>query len=114
MLSWVIEGAQKVIQNGFHLKRPATVESAVASYRESNDWLGHFLSECCMVGVNCHAKSGELYSTYRTYAASIGEYVRSTTDFYSAMEFRGFTRHRTKKGVIVDGLMLLEDREFLA
>ena len=113
VLSWVIEGAQKVIQNGFRLKRPSTVESAVDSYRENNDWLGHFLSECCMVGANCHAKSGEMYSTYRAYASSAGEYVRSTTDFYSAMEFRGFTRHRTKKGVIVDGLMLLEAREFL-
>lgn len=113
VLSWVIEGAQKVIQNGFCLNRPSTVESAVDSYRENNDWLGHFLSDCCMVGANCHTKSGELYSTYRAYASSAGEYVRSTTDFYSAMEFRGFTRHRTKKGVIVDGLMLLEAREFL-
>lgn len=29
------------------------------------------------------------------------------------MELRGFTRHKTKKGIIVDGLMLLEGREFL-
>lgn len=113
VLSWVIEGAQKVIRNGFRLKRPSTVESAVASYRESNDWLGHFLSECCMVDADCYAKSGELYSAYRAYAASVGEYVRSTTDFYSSMELRGFTRHKTKKGIIVDGLMLLEGREFL-
>ena len=66
-----------------------------------------------MVDADCYAKSGELYSAYRAYAASVGEYVRSTTDFYSSMELRGFTRHKTKKGIIVDGLMLLEGREFL-
>jgi len=39
--------------------------------------------------------------------------VRSTTDFYSALELRGFKKHKTRKGIMVDGLMLIEGREFL-
>ena len=114
VLAWVIEGAQKVIQSGFHLSRPACVESAVNAYRDNNDWLGHFLEDCCLLDKTYHEKSGALYNAYRAYAASTGEYVRSTTDFYSAIEQNGFYRHKTRKGIIIDGLMLLEGREFLA
>ena len=114
VLAWVIEGAQKVIQSGFHLSRPACVENAVNAYRDNNDWLGHFLEDCCLLDKTYHEKSGALYNAYRAYAASTGEYVRSTTDFYSAIEQNGFYRHKTRKGIIIDGLMLLEGREFLA
>ena len=113
VLAWVIEGAQKVIQSGFHLDRPSCVESAIDAYRDNNDWLGHFLEECCLVDKIYHEKSGALYNAYRAYAASTGEYVRSTTDFYSALELRGFKKHKTRKGIMVDGLMLIEGREFL-
>ena len=113
VLAWVIEGAQKVIQSGFHLSKPSCVESAIDAYRDNNDWLGHFLEECCLVDKTYHEKSGALYNAYRAYAASTGEYVRSTTDFYSALELRGFKKHKTRKGIMVDGLMLIEGREFL-
>jgi len=114
VLSWVIEGAQKVIQSGFHLPKPACVANAVNAYRDNNDWLGHFLEDCCLQDKTYHERSGQLYNAYRAYAASTGEYVRSTTDFYSAMELRGFTKRKTKKGMVLEGLMLLEGREFLA
>lgn len=113
VLAWVIEGAQKVIQSGFHLDRPSCVESAIDAYRDNNDWLGHFLEDCCLVDKTYHEKSGALYNAYRAYAASTGEYVRSTTDFYSALELRDFKKHKTRKGIMVDGLMLIEGREFL-
>jgi P4 family phage/plasmid primase-like protien len=114
VLAWVIEGAQKVIQSGFHLSKPSCVERAIDAYRDNNDWLGHFLDDCCLVDKSYKEKSGELYNAYRAYAVSTGEYVRSTTDFYSALELRGFIKRKTKKGMVVEGLMLLEGREFLA
>ncbi|MCH3958051.1 MAG: phage/plasmid primase, P4 family [Selenomonas sp.] len=113
VLSWVIGGAQKVIERGFRLERPFSVEQAIDAYRDNNDWLGHFLEDCCLLDKTYHEKSGVLYNAYRAFASSTGEYVRSTTDFYSAMELRGFKKHKTKKGIIVDGLMLVEGREFL-
>ena len=39
-----------------------------------------------------------------------GEYVRSTTDFYVALESAGcFDRHRMKSGVVISGLRLKSD-----
>ena len=54
-------------------------------------------------------KSGELYKRYREYCNENGEYVRSTTDFYTALEQAGYKRKRTKKGVIVYGLEIRID-----
>ena len=52
------------------------------------------------------AKSGELYSAYRTFCADTGEYTRSTTDFYNALENEGFIRQKLRNGTFVTGLAL--------
>ena len=36
--------------------------------------------------------SSELYQVYRTYCTETNEYIRSTADFYSALEKAGFER----------------------
>ena len=41
--------------------------------------------------------------------ARSGEYARSTTDFYHAVENRGFNRHRLKTGSMVYGLRLSKE-----
>jgi carbamoyl-phosphate synthase large subunit len=51
-------------------------------------------------------KSGEVYREYRAFCMRTGEYTRSTTDFYTALESEGFERQKTKMGVIVKGLRL--------
>jgi len=110
VMAWIIEGAKKVISRNFHIPCPACVEDAIKSYREDNDWLGHFLGECCEVAANYTEKSGELYRAYRCYCAQTGEYARSTADFYNALEMAGFSRRRTKAGITVYGLRLQEEK----
>lgn len=110
VMAWIIEGAKKVISRNFHIPCPACVEDAIKSYRENNDWLGHFLGECCEVAANYTEKSGELYRAYRCYCAQTGEYARSTADFYNALEMAGFSRRRTKAGITVYGLRLQEEK----
>lgn len=109
ILSWIIEGAQKVISRNYHIDWPKCVRDAVASYRENNDWLGSFLQECCETGAGLRQKSGVFYQEYRAYCARNGEYTRSTSDFYSALEIAGFSRRKQKDGVFVNGLRLKDD-----
>jgi phage/plasmid-associated DNA primase len=90
---------------------PARVQRAIEAYREQSDWLNHFLTECCEVGPGLEVKSGELYTTYRIFCAETGEYTRSTTDFYAALEAEDFTRHKKRSGIFVNGLRLV-DRTF--
>lgn len=106
ILSWIIEGAADVIRHDFKIPLPECVQRAIRHYREDNDWLGHFLSERCEISNDLKIKSGELYSAYRTFCADTGEYTRSTTDFYNALENEGFTRQKLRSGSFVTGLAL--------
>lgn len=109
IMAWIIEGAKKAISRNFHIPAPACVEAAIKSYREDNDWLGHFLGECCEVDKAYREKSGELYQEYRSYCMRTGEYARSTADFYNALELAGFMRQKTKTGNFIRGLRITED-----
>ena len=85
VLSWIIEGAKRVIASDYKIVQPKVVQDAIQKYKENNDWLAHFLDDCCEVGDDFEAKSGEFYNAYRSYCLQMGEYTRSTTDFYSAL-----------------------------
>lgn len=92
---------------------PDVVEAAIQAYREDNDWLGQFLEECCEIDPSYKEKSGELYQAYRAHCMQNGEYIRSTTDFYSSMDKAGYNRIRKNTGVQVVGLKLKEGQDFL-
>nr|DAY58779.1 MAG TPA: dsDNA helicase [Caudoviricetes sp.] len=109
IMAWIIEGAKKAISRNFHIPCPACVEDAIKSYREDNDWLGHFLNECCEADKTYREKSGVLYQEYRSYCARTGEYTRSTADFYNALESTGFVRQKTKTGNFIRGLRIAEE-----
>ncbi len=109
IMNWIIEGAIKVIANDYKLKMPQVVQDAINHYRENNNWLGAFIEECCDVDPSYEQKSGELYQEYRAYCTRTGEYTRSTTDFYTALENEGFKRKKTKKGIIVYGIAVKLD-----
>lgn len=109
VLSWIIDGAAKAINNKYKLKTPKEVEAAINKYRENNDWFSAFVEECCEVDVTYTQKSGEFYQEYRSYCARTGEYTRSTTDFYTALENAGFERKRAKSGITVYGIRLKSD-----
>lgn len=106
ILKWIIEGAQRVIEKEYHLEPPKCVRDAIEKYRGQNDWLHHFLDDCCELAPGFQEKSGELYGAYRTYCQQMNEYTRSTSDFYAALESAGFARRRTKVGRFVTGLQL--------
>ena len=109
VLKWIIEGAKKAISENYRMKRPKCVEDAISKYRSDSDWLAHFLEECCKIGTEHHEKSGAFYSAYRAYCARTGDFIRSTTDFYNALEQRGFKREKRRDGRFVTGVRLAED-----
>lgn len=111
VLSWIIEGSKRVIASDYKIVQPRVVQDAIQKYKENNDWLAHFLDDCCEVGDDFEAKSGEFYNAYRSYCLQMGEYTRSTTDFYSALESTGVVRKRTRTGVIIYGLKLKSEFE---
>lgn len=106
VLSWIIEGAKKVIEENYHIEPPQKVKNAIRKYKENNDWMSHFLSDCCEVDENYTAKSGEVYNAYRSYCTQVGDFIRSTADFYTALESSGFDRKKTRDCNLIIGLRL--------
>lgn len=106
VLAWVIEGARLVMADGFHLKNPKIVQDAIDEYRSENDWFSEFFQECCEADPSFTEKSGELYLEYRAYCLRMGEFARSTAEFYKVLASKGYNRRKTKTGSIVYGLRL--------
>lgn len=109
ILKWIMTGAKHVIEKDYHIVKPAVVEAAIQKYKDNNDWLSQFLDECCETDSSYSAKSGDVYNAYRSYCMQVGDYIRSTTDFYTALECAGFERKRSKSARLLFGLQLKSD-----
>lgn len=109
ILKWIMTGAKRVIEKDYHIVKPAVVEAAIQKYKDNNDWLSQFLDECCEIDSSYSAKSGDVYNAYRSYCMQVGDYIRSTTDFYTALECAGFERRRSKSARLLFGLQLKSD-----
>lgn len=110
IMKWIIQGAQKAIHDNYRLKAPKCVQEAIARYKADNDWMSHFLDECCETGEGMKEKSGELFAAYRAFCSRTNDFCRSTAEFYTSLEQRGFYRQRTNTGKFVLGLRLVEEQ----
>ena len=113
ILAWIIEGAQRVISMDYKIPLPACVLKAIEEYRSRYDWFSHFIEDRCDTGEDLREKSAVLYQAYRNYCQDMNEYVRSTADFYSELENRGFRREtvheKSKKTRYFKGLRLRQE-----
>ena len=109
ILAWIIEGAKKVIDADYKFKLPECVQRAIDEYRIQNDWFNHFLEDKCDVDPSYREGSNALYQAYRNYCMDTNEYVRSTTDFYFALEKAGFTKFIVSGRKFIKGLRLKVD-----
>ena len=113
ILAWIIEGAKKVIDANYKVKLPVCVQKAIDEYRNQNDWFTHFLEDKCEVDPTYREGSNTLYQAYRNYCQDTNEYVRSTTDFYFALEKAGFQKLVSGGRKFIKGLRLkLDDGDF--
>lgn len=111
ILSWIIEGAQKVITAKYKIEPPEVVQHAIGNYKEDNDWLSGFIDEKCTLETDATEKSGAFYNAYRSYCLQTGAYTHSTTDFYAALEALGLERYRDRKGRYIKGIRLKSEFE---
>ena len=109
ILAWIIEGARKVIALDYKIPVPECVQKSIDEYRAQNDWFGHFLEDKCDIDPSYRESSGALYQAYRNYSVDTNEYVRSTADFYFALEKAGFKRINPKGKRFFTGLRLKTD-----
>ncbi len=62
ILAWLVHGCLEYQQVG--LNPPPQVTEATQAYRESEDLLGRFIGECCVVGFGHQIQSSDLYDHF--------------------------------------------------
>lgn len=111
ILTWIIDGAKKVIDAKYKIITPTCVANAIAVYKEQNDWFHHFFEECLEVDALHNESSSSLYTRYRNYCLQTNEFIRSTTDFYNALEKAGFERYNFRNKRFFKGLKIKDEND---
>lgn len=106
ILQWMIEGAKRFIDADYIIEQPQIVKDAIEKYRQENDWLGNFITDCCDVDDSYKERAGNMYEAYIGYCTGMKEYVRHISDFKAALVAAGFTWRKDKTGAHYYGLRL--------
>ncbi len=97
ILAWAIEGCLAWQREG--LRQPPSVTSATQEYFESEDILGRWLDERCVLVSNAKSLTFELYNDWKQWADKNGEYQGSQRRFSDLLIAKGVERWRNSSGV---------------
>ncbi len=103
ILTWIVEGARRYIKNNYQIDLPEAVKNYTAEYREDEDWVSKFISECCEIG-NYEEAGKKMYETYKKWCDSTNEYGRKPGDFAQSLKAKGFEIKKKKYGNFWIGL----------
>ena len=109
ILRWIVDGAIRFYNNQCKLPKPKCVADATKKYLEEENWFSTFINDCCEIGDDYSARSGELYGAYQTWAGLNGLRSKCARDFSVALESNGFNKKKTNKGTVWEGLKLREE-----
>lgn len=97
ILAWAVAGCLAWQREG--LKPPASVVSATEEYFDSEDALGRWLEERCVFTVNAKSLTAELFTDWKQWAESAGEFIGSQRRFSDLLITRGVEKWRNSMGV---------------
>jgi putative DNA primase/helicase len=105
ILNWAMEGLQDYLQNG--LDTPKAVQDATNEYRQENDSLEQFVSECCELGKLKVCKNSDLFGQYLNFCGMSGLKALSQKTFSLELSARaGIKSTRSKHGMTWTGIAL--------
>jgi len=105
ILNWALEGLEDYLQNG--LDTPKAVQDATTAYRQENDSLEQFASECCELGKLKVCKNSDLFGQYLNFCGMSGLKALSQKTFSLELSARdGVKSTRSKHGMTWTGIAL--------
>jgi len=97
ILAWAVAGCLAWQREG--LKPPASVVSATEEYFEAEDALGRWLEERCVREPSARSLTAELFSDWKQWADTSGEFIGSQRRFSDLLITRGLEKWRNGAGV---------------
>jgi len=107
ILRWLVEGHRDWLDRG--LDPPVIVREQTAAYQQAEDVVGRFIEECCAVNSAATYAGGKLYDAFKSWAQSQGEHPIRGNEFSEELVGRGFTKKKTRRGVVYHGIGLHAD-----
>jgi putative DNA primase/helicase len=105
ILAWAIEGYRQYADGG--LQEPAAVSAATDRYQLSADTLARFIDDRCLTGGAHYASSRALWHAWTDWCNDAGEKPGpSEKAFSQTLERHGYTKRKTRAGMVWDGLAL--------
>jgi len=102
ILSWMLEGCMEWQQTG--LKPPYRVIASTNEYLESEDRIGTFLDEECIVDKSQRVKNALLYMRYHQWSDTGNEFTLSKKRFFESIRAKGFISLKSSGDNVVIGL----------
>jgi putative DNA primase/helicase len=97
ILAWAVAGCLSWQREG--LRPPASVVSATEEYFEAEDALGRWLDERCVREPNAKSLTAELFTDWKQWAETSGEFIGSQRRFSDLLITRGLEKWRNSVGV---------------
>jgi putative DNA primase/helicase len=104
ILAWAVRGCLEWQRDG--LQWPERVELATQGYRDSQDHIGRFVADVCVVCEGCHVTSVALRQAYEAWCAEQGDHAWTANAVGRELTNRGFVPKRTNKVRIWAGIGL--------
>ena len=105
IFNWALEGLKDYLKVG--LKTPEAVTKATKEYRQENDSIESFITECCELGKLKVCKNSELYGQYLNFCKMSGLDPLSQPKYSPEMNSRpGISSKRSKFGIEWKGIDL--------
>ena len=93
ILRWAVDGYRRLMSEG--LKEPEIVRYATDEYKSSEDSIGGYIDEFCVVEPYCKVLVLDLYEHFKDNS----EHFMRKKDFNDYLERRGFIREKGSAGV---------------
>src|SRR5262249_22806164 len=104
ILAWAVQGCLAWQRDG-GLTPPESVQSATQQYRASQDAMGAFLDETCVLGPDYRIRANILFERYSEWARDGNERVLSKRAFGEAITQRGIQK-KASNGIWYIGVAL--------
>ena len=107
ILQWAVDGCLAWQRVGLNAR--AIVRDATEKYLASEDSLGRWLADCCVVNRTCWTAAAALFASWRQWCEQNQEYVGSQKRLSENLESRGFVAQRTRAARGFSGIGLVTD-----
>jgi P4 family phage/plasmid primase-like protien len=105
ILAWMVEGCLDWRRQGLE-KIPNTIKIATEEYRQEQDLIGNWLSECCILSQDRETLTTDLYSNYKEWALRNGLRPASNVSLGRRLSERGLQCRKSNSKKYLIGIAL--------